>query len=331
MTRLYNAGILGTGRCLPERRMTNAEFEKIVETSDEWIVKRTGIRERRIIEKDTPLSSIAVSAAKNALTDANIKAEDLGMIIAATITPDYLTPSLSCMVQKELGAVNAGAFDLNAACTGFIYALNVAQQYIQAGIHEYVLIVAAEALSRATDFNDRKTCVLFGDGAGAVVVGRVANGEGIQSFILGAMGEMGHHLTLPNFFITEEDKEKRNSGMERVIWMDGSEVFAFASRIMSDATLQVLKNANKGIEDLTFIFPHQANSRILQNASKRLGIALERVYTNLEYTGNISSASIPVCLDEASEKKMLKKGDQIVLVAFGGGLTYGAVLLTWSK
>jgi 3-oxoacyl-[acyl-carrier-protein] synthase-3 len=141
--------------------MTNAEFEKIVETSDEWIVKRTGIRERRIIEKDTPLSSIAVSAAKNALTDANIKAEDLGMIIAATITPDYLTPSLSCMVQKELGAVNAGAFDLNAACTGFIYALNVAQQYIQAGIHEYVLIVAAEALSRATDFNDRKTCVLF--------------------------------------------------------------------------------------------------------------------------------------------------------------------------
>lgn len=331
MTRLFNAGILGTGSCLPEKKLTNAELEKIVETSDEWIIKRTGIRERRILEKDVPLSTIAVKAAQNALENANIPATEIDLIIAATITPDYLTPSLSCMIQRELGAMNAAAFDLNAACTGFIYAFGVAQQFIETGTYKHILIVSAEALSRATDFNDRKTCVLFGDGAGAVVVGRVAQGEGMQSITLGAMGDLGHNLTLPNFYITEEDKEKRHPDMERSIWMDGSEVFAFASRIMSDATLKVLENANKGIGDITFIFPHQANSRILQNASKRLGVPLEKVYSNLEYTGNISSASIPVCLDEASRKNMLKKGDQIVLVAFGGGLTYGAMLLTWSR
>lgn len=331
MTRRFNAGIIGTGSFLPEKKLTNADLEKVVETSDEWILKRTGIRERRIIAEDVPLSKLATDASKKAIEDAGISPMDIGLIIAATITPDYFTPSLSCSVQNGLEARNAAAFDLNAACTGFIYAMNVAQQFIENGVYQYILVVSAEALSRITDFNDRKTCVLFGDGAGAVVMGRVEDNMGIQSITIGAMGDLGHNLTAPCLFLSDEDKANRNEGMKQVIWMDGSEVFAFASRIMSEATFKVLEDAKKTLEEVTYIFPHQANIRIIQNAVKRLKVPIEKVYTNLEYTGNISSASIPVCLDEANKAKMLKKGDHIVLVAFGGGLTYGAALLTWSK
>lgn len=331
MTRLYNAGILGTGSCLPEKILTNADLERVVETSDEWIIKRTGIRERHIIDANVPLAALAAEASRKALEDAGITALDIDLIIAATITPDYLTPSLSCCVQKEIEAANASAFDINAACSGFVYALNVAQQFIENGVHEHILVVSAEALSRVTDYNDRKTCVLFGDGAGAVVVGRVESGMGILSITTGAMGELGHNLTLPCFFINDADKENRNEGMKQVVWMDGSEVFTFASRIMSEATLKVIEGAQLTIEDVDHIFPHQANARIIQNAVKRLKYPIEKVYSNLEFTGNISSASIPVCLDEASKANLLKKGDRIVLVAFGGGLTYGAALLTWSK
>lgn len=331
MTRLFNAGILGTGSCLPEKVLTNADMEKIVETTDEWIIKRTGIRERHIIDKNVPLSALATEAARKALEDSGVSALDIGLIIAATITPDYLTPSLSCCVQKELEAVNASAFDVNAACSGFIYALNVARQFIENGVHEHVLVVSAEALSRVTDYNDRKTCILFGDGAGAVVVGRTEKDTGILNVVTGAMGDLGHNLTLPCFFITDTEREKRNEGMKQVVWMDGSEVFTFASRIMSEATLKVIEGAQLAIGDIDYIFPHQANARIIQNAVKRLKYPIDKVYSNLELTGNISSASIPVCLDEASKGNLIKKGDRIVLVAFGGGLTYGAALLKWSK
>ena len=331
MTKLYKAGILGTGSCLPERKLTNIELESIVETSDEWIMKRTGIRERRIIDDDLPLAKLATRAAENAIHDAGIAKEEIELIISATLTPDYLTPNLACCVQKELQLSGVPAFDMNAACTGFVYALNVAQQFIENGVCRYILVVAAEALSRVTDYQDRKTCVLFGDGAGATVVGRVEDTAGIICCTTGAYGELGHNLTVPCLYSTEEDREKRNEGKKQVVWMDGSEVFTFAARIMAEATLRVVSDAQLSVADLDHIFPHQANARILKNAVKRLGYPIEKVYSNLEHTGNISAASIPVCLDEASKAGILKKGDKIVLVAFGGGLTYGAMLLQWSK
>ena len=331
MTKPFKAGIIGTGSVLPETKLTNQQLESIVETSDEWIVKRTGIRERRIIDEDVPLAVLAAEASRNALADAGVDAQDVELIIATSVTPDYLTPSLSCCVQKEIQAKKAAAFDINAACTGFIYALEVAQQFIKNGTYKNILVVSAEALSRATDSMDRKTCVLFGDGAGAVVLTRVEDGYGIESTLIGATGELGAVLTLPCFYANEVDLNNRAEGKKQTIWMDGSEVFTFAARIMSDATERVLKNVETDIKDVKYIIPHQANIRILQNAAKRLDIPMERIYSNLENTGNISSASIPVCLDEACRKNMLKKGDKVVFVGFGGGLTYGAALLTWAK
>ncbi|HHW22607.1 MAG TPA: ketoacyl-ACP synthase III [Clostridiaceae bacterium] len=331
MIKPFKAGITGTGSMLPDKKLTNFQLESIVETSDEWIVKRTGIRERRIIDDSMPLAELAAGASNRAIADAGIAADDIDLIIATTITPDYLSPSLACQVQKLIGAGKAAAFDMNAACTGFIYALQISRQFIENGTYKNILIVSAEALSRIVDFTDRRTCVLFGDGAGAVVLGRVDDGTGISSAILGACGEDGSVLTIPCFYATEEDLALRNEGKKQVIWMDGSEVFTFASKIMSESTKNVLDDSGISINDIKYIFPHQANMRILQNAAKRLDVPMDKVYTNLEYTGNISSASVPVCLDEAAKKGLLKKGDKLILVAFGGGLTYGAALLTWSK
>lgn len=331
MMKPYKAGILGTGSALPEKKLTNSQLENIVETTDEWILKRTGIRERRIIDDDVPLSDLASDASKKAILDAGLEPTDIELIIATTVTADYLTPSLSCCVQRDIGAKNAAAFDLNGACTGFIYALKTAEQFIINGTYSNILIISAEALSRVTDFTDRKTCVLFGDGAGAAVLGRVDDETGIESSIIGASGDQSSVLTLPCFYSTDEDLEKRHEGKKQVLWMDGSEVFVFASRIMVESAKKVIDEAGSSIDEIKYIIPHQANMRILQNASKKLGVPMDKIYTNLEYTGNISSASVPVCLDEASRNNMLNKGDKIVLVAFGGGLTYGASLLTWSK
>ncbi len=331
MTRPYKAGIIGTGSAFPLKKLTNFDLEKMVETSDEWITKRTGIKERFIIDEDMPLSKLASEASMKAVEDAGIDVEDIDLILATTITPDYLSPTLACCVQRDIGANNAAAFDLNAACTGFIYAMQVAQGLIISGTYKNILIVSAEALSRAVDFTDRNTCVLFGDGAGAAVISRVEDGTGIESVYLGAVGEMGSVLTIPCYYLSEEDRSKRKEGKDQVIWMDGSEVFIFASRIMSEATKKILEKTETKIDDIKYVFPHQANIRILQNAAKRLGVPMERVYSNLDMTGNISSASIPVCLDEASKKNMLQKGDKLIFVAFGGGLTYGASLVNWSK
>lgn len=324
-------GVLGTGSCLPEKVLTNFDLEKMVDTSDEWIIKRTGISERRIQEKGEPTYKLGIVAAKNALENSGISAEDLDLIIVTTETPDYLTPSMACIIQREIGAFNAAAFDLNAACSGFVYGMTVAQQFIKSGYYKYVLLVGCEGLSKITDWEDRNTCVLLADGSGAAVLGSVEKGYGILSTYLGSDGTLGQNITIPCCYISEDDKEKRIHENKRVIWMDGGEVFKFAVKIMEQATNKALEKCGLDIEQIKLIVPHQANIRIIEGAAKRLGISLDKVFVNLEKYGNISSASIPVGLDEAYKNKLLKKGDYFLLVGFGGGLTWGASVVRWWK
>lgn len=324
-------GILGVGSCVPEKVLTNSDLEKMVETSDEWITKRTGISERRVLEPDKPAYELGVRAAQNALEDSGLSAEDIDLIIVTTSTPDYLTPSIACIIQNKISAKKAAAFDLNAACSGFIYGMTVAEQFIMAGKYKYILVVACEALSKVTDWKDRSTCVLFGDGAGAAVLGPVEKGYGIISTHLGADGSLGHNLTIPCCYIGSEDIEKRAHDDKRVIWMDGGEVFKFAVRVVSQATENALAGTGVNLDDVKLVVPHQANIRIIDGAAKRLGLPTERVYTNLQRYGNISSASVPVALEEVVKENRICKGDYIVLVGFGGGLTWASALIRWNR
>ncbi|HHV95510.1 MAG TPA: ketoacyl-ACP synthase III [Clostridiaceae bacterium] len=327
----YSAGILGMGKCVPDNVLTNKDLENMVDTSNEWIVQRTGILERRILDKDTPLYELGSKAAIEALKNAGLTPDKIDLIIATTETPDYLTPSMACLIQKSIGASNAAAFDLNAACTGAVYGLTVASQFIVTGYYKYVLVVSCEGLSRVVDWKDRKTCVLFGDGAAAMVVGQVEKGYGILATHIGADGSMGHNITIPCCYIDSEESQKRLSDNKMVIWMDGSEVFKFAVRVMVQATENVLNQSGISIKDLSLIIPHQANMRIIESAVKRLDIPPDRVFSNVQKYGNTSSASIPIALIECIEKKLVAKGSYIVLVGFGGGLTWASALIKWSK
>jgi 3-oxoacyl-[acyl-carrier-protein] synthase-3 len=329
--RDFGVGILGTGKYIPERILTNADLEKMVDTSDDWIVRRTGIKTRHLLEYNMPSHKMGVEAAKLAIQDAALTPDDIDLIIVTTETPDYLTPSMACQIQQDINAEKAAAFDLNAACTGFIYAATVAQQFIQTGYFRYVLIVSNEGLSRIVDWKNRNTCILFGDAAGAVVMGRVDKKTGITESYLASFGSLGHNLTIPCCFISEQDRQKRRNGADRSIWQDGSEVFTFAVRAMTDATRKVIERAGKTVDDIDLVIPHQANRRIIVGAAKRLNISTEKISFILQDTGNISSASIPVAMDIASRSGRLKKGDIVVMVAFGGGLTSGALLLVWSR
>ena len=311
---------------------TYSDLERMVDTSDEWILKRTGISERRILEEDAPIYTMAVEAARQAITDSGLMPEDIDLILVTTSTPDYLTPSTSCIVQRETGAVNAAAFDLVAACSGFIYGMTVAQQFIQTGYYKNVLLVSSEGMSRATDWSDRKNCVLFGDGSGAAVLGRVEDGYGILNTHIGANGAEGKYITIPCLYMSDEDKRSREDYKNKMaLWQDGQEVFKFAVKIMPYATEKVIEETDVSLDDVKYIIPHQANCRIIEGAVKRLGVALEKVYTTIKKYGNISSASIPVAMDDAYRKKCLNKGDNLVLVGFGGGLTWGSALVRWSK
>ncbi|MDP4180050.1 MAG: beta-ketoacyl-ACP synthase III [Bacillota bacterium] len=329
----FGIGILGLGTYVPDKVLSNYDLEKMVDTSDEWISKRTGISERRILDKDIPAFEMGAIAAKRAIEDAGLTAEDIDLIIVATETPDYLTPSSSCTIQNIIGAKRAAAFDMNAACSGFMYGITVAKQFLENGFCGYknILVIGCEALSKAVDYEDRATCILFGDGAGAMVIGKVEEGYGILTSHLGADGGEGHNITLPCFTMKEEDKNIREHDNKRVLWMNGSEVFKFAVRVMEKSTLKVLEDKNLTIDDVSLIVPHQANIRIIEGAIKRLNIKREKVFSNLHKYGNTSSASIPIALDEAVKEGMVKKGDNIVMVGFGGGLTWGAVLIKWSK
>lgn len=327
-----NAGIIGTGSCLPEKVLTNADLEARVDTSDEWILKRTGISERRILDEAQPAYELGIKASKLALEDAGLCAGDLDLIIVTTNSPDYFSPSTSCIIQGEIGAVKAAAFDINAACSGFVYALTIAEQFIKTGCYKYILVVSVEALSRITDYTHRNTCVLFGDAAGAAVIGRTEKGSGLLSSWIGADGSPPRAITIPCLYMNKDDREKRPSGAKQVIWMDGSEVFKFAVKIMAEASLKVIENAGLTLDDIKIIIPHQANTRIIEGAAKKLDISEDKVYQrNVKKYGNTSSSSIIIALDELSRSNEIKKGDHVVLVGFGGGLTWASSLIRWNK
>lgn len=325
-----SVGILGTGSRLPQKKLTNHDLEKMVETSDEWIVTRTGIRERRIVDEQTASSDLAYEAAIRALQNANIRAEDLDLIIVATVTPDMMFPSTACILQDRLGARKAAAFDLSAACSGFLYGLSTASQFIENGTYRYALVIGVECLSKIVNWKDRNTCVLFGDGAGAVVLGPTVEGYGFLSFELGADGSGGDLLNLPGGGSRHPlSQEVIEQGLQ-YINMNGKEVFKFAVRVMEQVSESVLLRAGLSKEDAQLLVPHQANLRIIDAARKRLGLSEDQVVVNLDKYGNMSSASIPVALDEAVQEKRVKKGDNVLLIGFGGGLTWGGAVLRWS-
>jgi len=327
-----NAGITGVGSYLPPGILTNHDLEKMVDTSDEWITTRTGIKERRIASEDQAASDLAVKAAEKALEDAQLDAKQIDLIIVATVTPDMFFPATACLVQQKIGAINAAAFDLEAGCSGFIYALSVATQFVNTGVYQNVLVIGAETLSKITDWSDRNTCVLFGDGAGAVVVSNIGDeNKGILANYLKADGSGGKLLHMPaggsRLPATKDTVEK---GLH-YINMNGGEVFKFAVKIMGCAAKNVIKLAGLKLSDVDYLVPHQANKRIVDAAIKRLKLSPDRVYMNLDRYGNMSSASIPVALDEAVKKGFIKKGDIVLMVGFGAGLTWGASVLRWIK
>lgn len=331
MAQGQSVGIIGTGAYLPEKVLTNADLEKMVDTTDEWIVSRTGIRERRIAREDQASSDLALPAAKRALEAAGISGADLDLIIVATVTPDMSFPSTSCLLQDQLGASQAAAYDLSAACTGFIYGLASAAQFIETGFYRYVLVVGVECLSKITDWNDRNTCVLFGDGAGAAVLGPVEEGKGFKAFELGADGSGGELLNQKGGGSRHPLSAKVLDEGLQYLYMNGREVFKFAVRVMKTATDEVMAKAGWKSDDIDFLVPHQANIRIIEPARNRLKLPKDRVIINVDRYGNMSSASIPVALDESVRNGRIQEGDQLILVGFGGGLTWAAAALTWTS
>ncbi|WP_141904776.1 beta-ketoacyl-ACP synthase III [Lysinibacillus sp. Y5S-8] len=311
-----NAGIIGIGKYVPEKVVTNFDLEKIMDTSDEWIRTRTGIEERHFAAEDQETSDLAVAAAKEAIAKAGITPEEIGLILVATVTQDQTFPSVACMVQEQIGAVNAAAMDQAAACAGFIYSLVTAKHFVEANTYKYVLVVGVEKLSKVIDWNDRNTAVLFGDGASAAIVGPVSEGRGIVSFELGADGTGGKNL-----YLTQQD----------TITMNGREVFKFAVRQMGESAVNVLEKAGLTKEDVDFLVPHQANIRIMESARERLELPPEKMSKTIHKYGNTSAASIGISLVDELEAGKIKEDDLLVLVGFGGGLTWGAVAMRWGK
>ncbi|AQS59458.1 beta-ketoacyl-ACP synthase III [Desulforamulus ferrireducens] len=327
---LIQAGILGVGSYLPERILTNKDLENMVDTSDEWISTRTGIKERRIAEPSQSTSDLAVIAGRRALEHAGVKAEELDLIILSSCSKDMPIPAGACLVQDELGAHHAGAFDLEAGCSGFIYSLAIAAQFIATEAMKRILVIGAEALSKVLNWEDRNTCVLFGDGAGAVVMGPVGDDEGVLASKLSAEGAGWGHLYIPAGGskmpadpITVEQKL-------HTVHMNGKEVFRYAVKVMEEESLNLLKAAGMGLADIDLLIPHQANIRIIEHAAKKLSVPMDKVVVNLDKYGNTSAASIPIALDEAVKTGRVKYGDRVLMVAFGAGLTSAGVILKWN-
>ncbi len=328
MNKKTYPGIIGMGIHLPSKVLTNFDLEKMVDTSDEWIRTRTGVRERRIAEKDQSSSDLGAQAALAALQDAKLTPQDLDLIIVATISPDSFFPSTACLIQTRIGA-SCPAFDLAAACSGFPYALAVAESFIRSGMCRNVLVVGAEVLSKFIDWKDRSTCVLFGDGAGAAIVSQVKDGHGIKATYLGADGSQGDLLKIPGGGSRIPASEESIKTGQHYLKMQGSEIFKLAVRRMDEAIEEVLKRGGLTAKDIDCLIPHQANLRILTAVAERVGIPIDKVFVNVERYGNMSSASTVVALYEAVKQKKIKEGSNVVLVAFGGGITWASCLIKW--
>jgi 3-oxoacyl-[acyl-carrier-protein] synthase-3 len=321
--------IVATGSYVPENVVTNHDLEKIVDTSDEWITERTGIRERRIVNAEQATSDIAYEAASLALKRAHLKPKEIDLIIVATITADMAFPSTACILQHRLGATNAAAFDVNAACSGFIYGLHIANGLIKAGVHQRVLLVGAEVLSKVTDWQDRTTCILFGDGAGAVVIEATKEKRGVYSTYIGSDGSLSDLICLPGGGSRNPCSKETILKRLNYIKMKGNETFKVAVRTLEEMVVKTLADNNLDPSQLSLLIPHQANIRIIQATAKRLGMPMEKVYVNIDKYGNTSAASVPIALDEAVQSGRIQDGDYVLLEAFGGGLTWASSLLRW--
>lgn len=326
---MFKARIVGTGSYTPTKILSNRDLERLIDTSDEWIITRTGIRERHIAEDGEATSVLAYRASLNALDMAGISAPELDMIIVGTVTPDMPTPSVACLLQDKLKAYRASAFDVSAGCTGFLYALSIADSLIRVGNCSKVLVVGAETLSKITDYTDRTTCVLFGDGAGAVVLSKEQGNHGILSTLLYADGSYGKLLYLPGGGSAHPASAETIKKRYHYLKMDGNKVFKIAVKSLEDCVVKILTQNNLTGEDIDLLIAHQANMRIIQAIAKRLDLPEEKVFVNIEKYGNTSSASVPIALDEANRQNKIHKSDLLLLNAFGAGFTWGSALVRW--
>ena len=318
--------IAGWGKAVPRKVLTNFDLEQMVDTSDEWIVTRTGIRERRIASQGETTASLSVAAAQQALERAGLLPADLDLILVATSSPDYLLPPVSSMIQHWLGA-KCGAFMITAGCTGFVYALATAQQFIASGAYRNILVVGAEVISPAVDWTDRNTCVLFGDGAGAVVLQASDTPTGVLSFVLGSDGSGAEHLMMPGGGVADPPTHQTIDERKHFIRMNGREVFKFATRVMGHAALEAVEKAGLTMHDVDLLIPHQANARIIELAARQLGLPMDKVFVNIDRYGNTSTASIPIALVEAIEQGRIQADSTVVMVGFGAGLTWAAAVV----
>lgn len=325
---MEQAGILGLGCYLPVMKLTNKDLEKMVDTSDEWIMTRTGIKERRIAPKEFAASDLGVEAARAAIKDSGLKPEDIDLIITATVTGDMAFPSTSCIIQDKIGACNSAAFDINAACSGFIFGIITAKQFVDSGLYKNALVIGTEKMTNLVDWQDRSTCVLFGDGAGACVIGKSKDRRIISHFI-GCDGSGSNLLRLPAGGSRIPTTEESVKAKLHFLKMEGNEVFKIAVKVMADAANKAITKAGLLCSDIDLLIPHQANIRILMAVAKKMGLPEEKIFLNIEKYGNMSSASTAVALAEADKEHRIKKGDNVALVAFGAGLTYGAVVIKW--
>lgn len=330
MCELRNAGIISIGSAVPDKVLTNADLEKIVETTDEWIRTMTGISERRICKEEESTSVFAARAAMNALEKANMKPTDLDLIIVATVTGDMPFPSTACLVQNAIGATGVPAFDLAAGCSGWVYALSAANAYVRSGLYNHVMVIGADMLSKVTNWTDRRTCVLFGDGAGAGIIGPVDEKSGFMGFDLGSDGSGSDVLKID---VGGSKKpctvEDLNEHRDKIV-MDGREVFKFAVKVQGEAIERLLGKCGLTVDDIDLVVPHQANIRIIESAAKRFGLSMDKFFVNINKYGNTSAGTIPIALDEATAAGKIKKGDTIVLVGFGAGLTWAAGVMNWA-
>ncbi len=325
---MKNIGIIGLGHYLPKRVLTNADLEKMVDTTDDWITTRTGIKERRIAGKEEKNSDLAVHAGREALRNAKLDPSKVELIIVATISPDSHFPSVACLVQKAIGAKKAAAFDIGAACSGFLYALTTAKQYLQSGLFKNALVIASEKITTLVDWRDRSTCVLFGDGAGACVLAPVNGKRGIISDYLHAQGEFGDYMKVVVEQHESLDRVTRSIPLPYII-MQGQELFKVAVNSMAEAVTIAVRKAGMKLSDIDLVVPHQANDRIISAVAKKLGVPKEKIFVNIDKYGNMSAASIAVALYEAVKQNKIKKGHNVALVTFGAGLVSGANVVKW--